>query len=155
MENRQSADAYAPHSGDRAPASVKHRQPLPSTTHKFSLDESGPRAQFSGKGKSQKEIAAGQEAAALSLKPAFGLILVTLRTGAIAAGVVRKDLLLTVIALIDMASKERRAASGNIPQSPFLNRTQDVAVLLLVRRAVEADDIGHLQPEDLGIRGPS
>jgi hypothetical protein len=82
-------------------------------------------------------------------------MVVTLGTGAIAAGVIRKHALLTVIALIDMSSQERRAASGNISQSPFLNRTQAVAVLLLVRRAVEADDVGHLQHEDLGIRGPS
>jgi hypothetical protein len=82
-------------------------------------------------------------------------MLVTLGTGAIAAGVVGEDLLLAVIALIDMTSKERRTASSNISQSPFLNRTQSIAVLLLVRRAVEADDVGHLPHEDLGIRGPS
>jgi hypothetical protein len=85
----------------------------------------------------------------------FSLILVTLWTGAIAAGVVGKHVLLAVIALIDMTSKERRTASSNISQSPFLNRTQSIAVLLLVRRAVEADDVGHLPHEDLGIRGPS
>ena len=54
--------------------------------------------------------------AALFCKPAFGLILVTLRTAAIAAGVVGKHLLLTVIALVEVSSKERRTASGNIPK---------------------------------------
>jgi hypothetical protein len=67
----------------------------------------------------------------------------------------RKHFLLAVIALIDMSSKERRAASGNILQSAFLNRTQSFAIFFAVRRAVEADDIGHLQHEDLEVRGPS
>ena len=43
--------------------------------------------------------------AALFFKPAFGLILVTLRTGAIAAGVIGKHFLLAVIALIDWPPK--------------------------------------------------
>jgi len=88
-------------------------------------------------------------------KPALGLILVTLRTGAIAAGVVGEDLLLAVIAPVDMSSKERRATSGNIAQSAFLNRTQGAAILFQVRRAVEANDVGQLPHEDLGIRGPA
>ncbi|HEY7352021.1 MAG TPA: hypothetical protein VH596_04560 [Terriglobales bacterium] len=53
-------------------------------------------------------------------QPAFGLILVTLGTTAIAAGVVGKHLLLAVIALVDVASKERCTASGNIPKRTFL-----------------------------------
>jgi hypothetical protein len=115
----------------------------------------GQWTQFGRQCEGQQEIGAGQEAAALLLKPAFSLILMTLWTGAIAAGVVGKHVLLTVIALIDMSPKERRATSGNIPQSPFLNRTQGLAVLFAIRRAVEADDIGHLQHEDPGIRGLS
>jgi hypothetical protein len=43
------------------------------------------------------------------------LILVTVRAGTISAGVVREDILLAAIALMDVASKERRAAGGNIP----------------------------------------
>ncbi len=86
--------------------------------------------------------------AALFFNPAFGLILVTLRTGTISAGVVRVDFLLAVIALMDMASEERRAAGGNIPQSPLLHRAQADTGLLAIRRAVEADDIGHLRHED-------
>jgi hypothetical protein len=80
---------------------------------------------------------------------------VTLRTGAISAGVVGEHFPPAVIALVDMTSKERRAASGDIPQSALLNRTQGVSKPLLVRRAVEADDIGHLDHEDLGARGRS
>jgi hypothetical protein len=58
----------------------------------------------------------------LFFKPAFGLVLVTLRTGAVAAGVIGKHFLRAVIALIDVTSKERRTAGGDIPQSSFLNR---------------------------------
>ena len=43
-------------------------------------------------------------------------------TGAIAAGVVRKNLLLAVIAQIDMASKRQRAAVLDIAKRPLLNR---------------------------------
>ena len=80
--------------------------------------------------------------------PTIGLELVTLRTGAIAAGVIPGHLLLTVIALMDVTSKVRRAAGGDIAQSPFLSRTPAAAGLLNVCRTVEADNIGHLQHED-------
>jgi hypothetical protein len=93
--------------------------------------------------------------AALFFNPAFGLILVTLRAGAIPTGVIGEDLLLAVIALMDVASKERCAAGGNIPQSPFLDRAQADTGLFAVRRAMEADNIGHLQHEDPGFRGLS
>jgi hypothetical protein len=69
--------------------------------------------------------------------------------------VIGKHFLLTVIAQIDMASKERRAAGGDIPQGPFLNGAQRFTNLVTIRRAVEADDLGHLQHEDLRFRGPS
>jgi hypothetical protein len=69
--------------------------------------------------------------------------------------VIRKDFLLAAIALMDMASKERRAAGGDIPQSPFLGRAEKNAGLFAVRRAVEAHNIGHLQHEDPGFRGLS
>ena len=63
---------------------------------------------------------------------------------------VGEDFLPAVIALVDVASKERRTTSGNIPERPFPIRVESVPVLLEVRRAVEADDIGHLQHEDPG-----
>jgi hypothetical protein len=56
---------------------------------------------------------------------------------------------------MDVTSKERRAASGDIPQSPLLNSTQADAGLLPVCRAVEAHNIGQLQHEDLGFKGLS
>src|SRR2546428_5846123 len=108
------------------------------------------RAELRGQRKGHQEIGTGQEAAALLAQPAFGLALVTLRTGAITAGVVGEDFLLAVIALVDMTSKERRTASGNIPERPLAIRGQGVSILVAVRRAVEADDIGHLQHEDPG-----
>jgi len=42
-----------------------------------------------------------------------------------------------VIALMDVASKERCAAGGNIPQSSLLDRTQTDAGLFTVCRAME------------------
>src|SRR2546425_12094605 len=100
----------------------------------------GQWTQFGGQRKGYQEIGAGQKTAALSSDPALGLILVTLRAGAIFAGVIGKDLLLTVIALVDMASKERRAASGNIPECAFAVGVEHIPVLFAVGRAVEADD---------------
>ena len=102
---------------------------------------------MSREGKGHQEIGTRQQAAALLSKPALGLSLVTLRAGAIAARVVGKDFLPTVIAQVDMAPKERRTASGNIPECAFTVRGQSVAEFLAVRRAVEANDIGHLQHE--------
>lgn len=113
----------------------------------------GQRAQLCGEREGHQEVGTGQEMAALFFNPAFGLILVTLRTGTIPAGVIRENFLLAVIALMDMASEERRAAGGNIPQSPFLHRTQTDTSLLAKCCAVEADDIGHLRHEDPGFRG--
>ena len=61
---------------------------------------------------------------------------------------VREHFLPAVIALVDVAPKERRTASGNILKRPFPIGVQRVSVLLAVRRAVEADDIGHFHHED-------
>lgn len=88
-------------------------------------------------------------------QPILGLVLVTLRAGTIPAGVVREDFLPAVIALVDVASEERRTARGNIPERPGPSRGQGVSVLRAVRRTVEADDIRHLQHEDPGFRGLS
>jgi hypothetical protein len=48
----------------------------------------GQWTQFCREREGKQEVVAGQEAAALLVKPAFGLILVTLGTGAIAAGAI-------------------------------------------------------------------
>jgi hypothetical protein len=127
--------------------------------HQQAVDDLGMRAgqwaQFSGERERDQKVGTRQQMAALFLNPAIRLTLVTLRAGAVAAGMIREHFLLAVIALMDMASKERRAAGGNIPQSPLLDRTQRDAGLLTVRRAVEADNIGHLQHEDPSFRGLS
>ena len=78
--------------------------------------------------------------AALFVDPAMGLVLVTLRAGAIAARVIGENLLLAVIALMDVTAKERCAAGGDIAQSLLLNRAQVDARLLSVGRAMEALD---------------
>jgi hypothetical protein len=69
--------------------------------------------------------------------------------------VVREDFLLAMTALVDVASQQWCPARRHIPQSPFLNRTQRVSILPEIRFTVEADDLGHLQHEDPGFRGPS
>ena len=83
--------------------------------------------------------------AALLFKPAFGLLTVTLRTGAVAAGVIAIDFLLAVIALTNVTSKHRRAAVGNVAERAFLNRGQAIPELFAVGGAMEAKDFGHLQ----------
>src|SRR5262245_22923397 len=112
-------------------------------------------SQFGGQGEGHQEVRTRREAAALFVDPALGLRLMTLRTGAVAARVIGKDFLLAMSALVVMASQQRRPAGGDIPQGSFLSRTQGTSVLPEVRLTVEADDLGHLQHEDLGIRGPS
>src|SRR2546426_8344028 len=86
-------------------------------------------------GEGHQEIGTGQKAAALPNKPALGLILVTLRAGAIAAGAVGKDFLPAVIALVEMTSKERRMASGHNPDGPVADRGQGGSGLVAVPRA--------------------
>jgi hypothetical protein len=92
----------------------------------------------------------------LLFKPLPGLILVTLRAGAIAAGVVGKDTLAAVIALVDVASKERRPAVLDVVKGALLLPGQTLAKLPAVRCTMKADDIGHLQHEDRwGVTGSS
>ena len=74
--------------------------------------------------------------AALFVDPTIGLELVTLRAGAIPARVIREHFLLTVIALMNVASKERRAAGGDIPKSSFLSEAQAASGLLNECRTV-------------------
>ena len=111
--------------------------------------------QLGGQSESNQKVGTHRKTDALFLDPAFGLRLVTLRATAVAAGVIREDFLLAVAALVDVASQHRRPAGGDIPQSPFLKRTQRASILPEIRLTVEADDFGHLQHEDLGFRGPS
>jgi len=112
-------------------------------------------AELGGQSEGHQKVGTRREAAALLLNPAFGLRLVTLRATAVATGVIREDFLLAMTALVDVASQQRCPARGDIPQSPFLNRTQRASILPEIRLTVEADDFGHLQHEDLGFRGPS
>ena len=112
-------------------------------------------AELGGQSEGHQKVGTRRKAAALLFNPAFRLCLGTLRTGAVAAGVIREDFLLAMTALVDVASQLRCPARGDIPQSPFLNRTQRASILPEIRLTVEADDLGHLQHEDPGFRGPS
>ena len=92
----------------------------------------------------------------LLFKPALSLVVMTLRAGTIAARVIGKNALGAVIALVDVASKERRPAVFDVVERAFLRGGQIVAKLLAVSSAMKADDIGHLQHEDqLGFTGRS
>ncbi len=114
-------------------------------------------AQVLGQGEGQEEVGTGEQVGALLLKPAFSVFPVTLRTGAVAAGVVRIALLAAVIALVHVASEVRGPAGLDIPQGPKLTGRHGRAEASQIRRPVEADDVGHLQHEDLRprIRGLS
>ena len=107
---------------DRGPEIEERPQRISSAARRSVWGGVGPceGTQLRGKRKGHQEIGTGEEAAALVVQPAFGLMLVTLRAATITAGVVGEDLLPAVIALIDVASKERRTASGNIPERPFV-----------------------------------
>jgi hypothetical protein len=112
-------------------------------------------SEFCGESEGHQKIGTSREAVVLFVDPALGLRLMTLRTGAVAAGVIGKDFLLAVSALVEVASQQRRPAGGDIAQRAFLSRIEGTSVLPEIRLAVEADDVGHLQHEDLGIRGPA
>ena len=109
----------------------------------------GQRAQFAGQGNGQQEVPARQQAGALLLEPALGLVAVTLGAMAIAAGVIHKDLLSAAIALFDMASEVRRAARFDIPHSPLLSGQQAIPEAGAIHGAVEPENVRHFQHEDL------
>src|SRR5438876_8498129 len=110
----------------------------------------GQRPQSSGKRERDQVIGAREQSLTLLSEPSLGLIVVTLRTTAVATGVIAIPLLRALVALIDVASKERRTAVFDIAKRFFLNRRQLRSELRPKLSAVEADNLGHLQHEDLG-----
>jgi hypothetical protein len=108
-----------------------------------------------GQSEGEQVVGTGQQTGAMTRQPAFGLIPVTLGTVPVPAGMIRIDVPAAGRTRIDVASKERRAAVKNVPESALLGRGQPVPELLTVRRAVEADDVGHLQHDGPGFRGRS
>jgi hypothetical protein len=78
-------------------------------------------------------------------EPAFGLVVVTLRTTAVAAGVIGIDFPAAMVALMNMASEKRRATVLDIPQCFLLRSGQLIAELGQKGFAVEGDDVSHLQ----------
>ena len=71
------------------------------------------------------------------LEPPLGLVPVTLRTVAIATGVIDIDLVRAVIALRDMASEVRRTTPLEIPHGPGVTGQQAVPDLRAIGRTVE------------------
>ncbi len=114
-------------------------------------------AQVVGEGEGQEEVGTGEQVGVLLGEPAFGLAPMTLRTGAVAAGVVRIALLPAVIALVHVPSTGWRPAGFDIPQGPELTGRHGRAEAGTVGRPVEADNVGHLQHAGLGgpLRGPA
>jgi hypothetical protein len=55
-----------------------------------------------------------------------------------------------VIALLQVASEVRRAARLDVPYSPGLTGEQAIPEPGAIRRSVEAENVRHLQHEDLG-----
>jgi hypothetical protein len=157
MQHRQAAEP-APEVARIAGELLQGRR---GTLHQQAID--GPRVgarqgpQFGRQREGEQVVAAGQQTGALLGEPALGLVPVTLRTGAVAAGVVRIDRVPALIALMDVTSTGWRPAGFDIPQGPALTGRQGRAEPGAVRRPVEADDVGHLQHEDLRprIRGLS
>jgi len=103
----------------------------------------------------QQIVSARQKIGALSGDPPIGLILMTLRATAIAARVIGIHFPVAVVALVKVASKERRSTVLDIGQRLLLNRRQAISPFLAKRFTVEADDVSHLPHEDLWIRGRS
>lgn len=94
-------------------------QGIASGLHEQAVDflgmRSSHRPEFGGQSKGDQKVGTVREAAALFVDPVLGLRLMTLRAGAVAAGVIGKDFLLAMIALVDVASQRRRPAEGDIP----------------------------------------
>jgi hypothetical protein len=111
--------------------------------------------QRSGQCEGDQVVGTGEQTAALASQPSLTLIPVTLGTVPVATRMIGIDVPATGRTRIDVASKERRSAMENIPESALLGRTQPISGLLAKRRAVEADDVGHLQHDGLGFRGRS
>lgn len=58
--------------------------------------------------------------------------------------------MIAMVALIDVASKEGRTAVLNIVKRFFLDRCERRSTLASIVLPVEADNVSHLQHEDLG-----
>jgi hypothetical protein len=88
----------------------------------------------------------------LRRQPAVGLVAVTLRTVAVAAGVKRIHLLAAVIALMHVASQGRRPTGFEVAQSPAVTGQNAIGEASEIRRPVKADALRHLQHDALWAR---
>ena len=67
----------------------------------------------------------------------------------IAAGVIAEHLPVAVITLREVTTEVRRPASREIPEDSRLAGEQTVPNVGAIRRAVEADDLGHCEHANL------
>lgn len=82
-------------------------------------------------------------------QPAVGLVAVTLRTVAVAAGVKRIHLPAAVIALMHVASQGRRPTGFEVAQGPTMTGQDAIGEARQIRRPVETDDFRHLEHDAL------
>jgi hypothetical protein len=100
-------------------------------------------AQIPRQGEGHEIVRTPEQLRPLRLEPALGARAVTRRAVPVAAGVVAKDLALTVIALRQLAAEVRSPARREIPQDSRLAGEETVPDVGAIRRAVEADDLRH------------
>jgi hypothetical protein len=156
MKHCQSPEASA----EESRVGGKFLQRISGSFHQQTVDDFGMRSGESAQAGWEREcdqvVATGQQALTLLGNPALGLILVTLRATAVAAGVVGIPFLLAMVTLIDVASKEGGATVRDIAERLFLNRSQLRSELRTILIPVEADNVSNLQQEDLDeITGPA
>ena len=93
----------------------------------------------------QQVVVASQKAALVHRQPTLGLLGVTLRTMPVPAGMITVVLLAAVITAIEPASAGGGTTADQIFQHLLLTGQQ--AMLLSIGRAVEAEDVRHLDHE--------
>jgi len=105
----------------------------------------GQGADRCGQGEGQQIIGARQESSPLMAEPTLGLFSVTLWTMPVPAGMITVVFLATVITAIELAATGGGATAHQVLQ--YLLLTGQKPVCLSIGRAVEAEDVRHLDHE--------
>jgi hypothetical protein len=114
----------------------------------------GEGAQLGGQGEGHQIIRAGQQAAALLLQPALGLLAVVLGAVPIAAGVIAKVERAAMLAAIDLSTQRCGAALQDGLEIPLLAGQNSLTVTLLWPGG--ADNVRCFEHESpLGSKAPS